>query len=44
MIDGVEVNIDAEKGKVYDLKAHYLGRWDVAKNIIVSYPDSDAEL
>jgi hypothetical protein len=43
VIDGVEVNIDAEKGKVYDLKARYLGRWDAAKNTIVAYAESDSE-
>lgn len=43
VIDDMTVCVDTEKGKVYDLKAHYLGRWDAAKNKIVAYPDSDAE-
>jgi hypothetical protein len=43
VIDGMSVSVDTQKGKVYDLKARYLGRWDAAKNKIVAYPDSDAE-
>lgn len=38
---GREVRIDTEKGKVYDLKAHYIGRWNAASNSLISYPDSD---
>jgi hypothetical protein len=40
---GRAVYLEAQKGKVYDLKFHYLGRWDSKKEKIVAHPDSDAE-
>jgi hypothetical protein len=40
---GRSVYLEAQKGKVYDLKFHYLGRWDSKKEKIVAHPDSDAE-
>jgi hypothetical protein len=42
-LGGRSVYLEAQKGKVYDLKFHYLGRWDSKKEKIVAHPDSDAE-
>jgi hypothetical protein len=42
-IDGRKCFVDSQKGKVYDLKYRYLGRWDTAADKIVPFPDSDAE-
>ena len=42
-LGGRDVYLDAQKGKVYDLKFHYLGRWDSKKEKIVAHPDSDTE-
>ena len=43
-IDGRSVYLESSKGKVYDLKLNYIGRFNSSEDRIdATYPDSDAE-
>jgi hypothetical protein len=43
-IDGRSVYLESSKGKVYDLKFNYIGRFNSSEDRIdATYPDSDAE-